>query len=71
MAAKKELVPVRVLTAIRLDDIDYRADQLVGFPAALAESLEKAGSVDPHKDALAYCKAQGVELVEHKSDGEE
>lgn len=71
MAAKKELVPVRVLTSVRLDGVDYSADQLVGFPAALAESLEKSGSVDPHKDALAYCKAQGAELIEHNPEGEE
>ncbi|KFE51129.1 hypothetical protein [Pseudomonas syringae] len=71
MAAKKDLVSVRVLTAVRLDDIDYRADQLVGFPQALAESLEKSGSVDPHKDAVAYCKAQGAELIEHSPESEE
>lgn len=71
MAVKKELVPVRVLTALHLDEIDYSADQLVAFPPALAESLKEAGSVDPHKDALAYCKALGFELVEHNPKVEE
>ena len=71
MATKKDLVPVRVLTGLRLEGVDYSPDQMVGFPAALAEALEKSGSVDPHKDALAYCKAQGVELIEHQPENEE
>lgn len=65
MAVKKDLVPVRVLADLPLDGINYKPGQLVGLPAALAEQLSKSGGVDPHKDALAACKAEGFELIEH------
>ncbi len=71
MAVKKELVPVRILSAFPLEGVSYTPGQLVGIPAAFVEQLKKAGSVDPHKDALAACKAEGFTLIEHNSDIEE
>jgi len=70
MAAKKDLVPVRILSGFPLDGIHYIPGQLVGLPAGLAEQLAKSGSVDSHKDALAACKAEGFELIEHKPEVE-
>lgn len=71
MAAKKDLVPVRVLAGFPLEGVSYAPGQLVGLPADLAEQLQKAGSVDPHKDALAACKANGFELIGHKPIGQD
>ena len=76
MAAKKELVQVRVLVGFPLEGTNYTPGQLVGFPAALAEQLEKSGAVDTSKDALEACKAAGFKLIEHSpaaqgTDGEE
>lgn len=71
MAVKKDLVPVRVLSGFPLEGVSYTPGQLVGLPPALAEQLEKSGSVDSHKDALAACKAGGFELIEHKPVGQD
>lgn len=71
MAAKKDLVPVRILAGFPLEGFNYTPGQLVGLPPALAVQLEKSGSVDSHKDALAACKAEGFELIEHKSVGQD
>lgn len=71
MAAKKDLVPVRVLTELPLEGITYKPGQLVGLPASLVGQLEKLGSIDTNKDAVAACKAGGFELIEHTPDTEE
>lgn len=71
MAAKKYLVPVRILAGFPLEGFNYTPGQLVGLPPALADQLEKSGSVDSHKDALAACKAEGFELIEHKPVGQD
>jgi hypothetical protein len=71
MAVKKDLVPVRILSGFPLEGISYTPGQLVGLPAGLAEQLAKSGSVDSHKDALAACKAEGFELIEHKAVGQD
>ena len=71
MAVKKDLVPVRILSGFPLEGVNYTPGQLVGLPQGLAEQLAKSGSVDTHKDALAACKAQGFELIEHNPEIEE
>ena len=71
MAAKKDLVPVRILAGFPLEGFNYAPGQLVGLPPALADQLKKSGSVDSHKDALAACKAEGFELIEHKPVGQD
>lgn len=65
MAAKKDLVQVRVLCGFSLEGREYRPGQLVGFSAEQVDQLKGMGAVDPGKDALAACKASGFELVEH------
>lgn len=65
MAAKKDLVPVRVLCGFPLEGREYTPGQLVGFSAEQVDQLKGMGAVDPGKDALAACKAAGYELVEH------
>ena len=65
MAAKKDLVPVRVLCGFPLEGREYKPGQLVGFTAEQVEQLKGMGAVDPGKDALAACKAAGFNLVEH------
>lgn len=71
MAAKKELVPARILCGFPLDGRQYAPGQLVGFSAKLAEQLKKMGSIDPSKDAVAASKAAGFELVEHSTEAEQ
>lgn len=65
MAAKKDLVPVRVLCGFPLEGREYKPGQLVGFSADLVEQLKALGSVDPDKEALAAGKAAGFEVIEH------
>ena len=65
MAAKKDLVPVRVLCGFPLEGREYKPGQLVGFSAEQVEQLKGMGAVDPGNEALAACKASGFELVEH------
>lgn len=65
MAAKKDLVPVRVLCGFPLEGREYKPGQLVGFSAEQVDQLKGMGAVDPGKDALAACKAAGYELFEH------
>lgn len=65
MAAKKDLVPVRILCGFTLEGRQYVPGQLVGFPAELVDQQKKMGTIDPGKDAVAACKAAGFELVEH------
>ena len=65
MAAKKDLVPVRVLCGFPLEGREYKPGQMVGFSAEQVEQLKGRGAVDSGKEALAACKASGFELVEH------
>ncbi len=61
----KKLVPARVLVELLIEGCTYKPNQLVSFPPALVESLASGGSIDCSKGAVAYCRAEGVELVEH------
>lgn len=61
----KKLVPARVLVELLIEGRSYKPNQLVGFPPALVESLAPAGSIDCSKGAVGYCRAEGVELIEH------
>lgn len=61
----KKLVPARVLVELLIEGRTYKPNQLVSFPPALVESLASGGSIDCSKGAVAYCRAEGVEQVEH------
>jgi len=61
----KKLVPARVLVELLIEGRSYKPNQLVSFPPALVESLAAGGSIDCSKGAVAYCRAEGVEQVEH------
>lgn len=71
MAAKKDLVPVRILAGFPLEGVTYTPGQLVGFPAAVIEQLQPMGCIDADKEAVAACKAAGIALVEHDPVTEE
>ena len=71
MAAKKDLVQVRILCGFPLEGREYRPGQLVGFSAELVGQLKGMGAIDPGKDAVAACKDAGFELIEHSAVGEQ
>lgn len=57
---------VRVLCTIRVDGVEYRPNQVVDLPPAVAKSFAAEGQVDPHKDAIAYCVRElGAEVIVH------
>ena len=58
---------VRVLKDITVDGVNYAAGAFVDLPDAIAKPLDKVGSVDADKEAIAYCAAEGIELVSHKA----
>ena len=49
-----ELKKARVLLRIEVNGVVYEPDQIIEVDDALLKSL--AGQVDPHPDAVAYCK---------------
>lgn len=63
--AKSESVKVRVLTAVLVDGVPYAGNQVAAFPPETAKQLKSAGVVDDAKEAVAFCVAQGAEVVEH------
>lgn len=63
--AKKDSVPVRMLTGVTVDGVSYSGNQLVGFTPEQAKQQVASGAADDAKEAVAYCLAEGVELIEH------
>jgi len=59
MAGK--LIPARVLCDVPLHAL--KAEQLVEAEASLIKALAADGSVDPHKDAVAYARESGAAVV--------
>lgn len=62
MASKKT---VRILVDTPVEGIQYRANQLVAFPAEQAAALKESGFADDSKAAVDYCKSEGVEVIDH------
>lgn len=63
--AKKDSVPVRMLTGVKVDGVSYSGNQVVGFSPDQAKQQVAAGVADDSKEAVAYCLSEGVELIEH------
>ena len=62
MAGKKT---VRILVDTPVEGIQYRANQLVAFPAEQAAALKESGFADDSKAAVEYCKSEGAEVLDH------
>lgn len=56
---------VRILRQLPVDGVLYQPEQLVAFEKTAADQYVEAGAADDNKAAVAYCKGQGVELINH------
>jgi len=63
--AKKDSVPVRMLTGVTVDGVSYSGNQLVGFTPEQAKQQVAAGVADDAKEAVAYLIEEGAVLIEH------
>ncbi len=62
-----KLMLVRVLADLLVDGKSYAANDVVEFPAELAESRVKAGQVDDAEAAVDYCvKELGKKPITHE-----
>lgn len=48
--------------------LGLKADQLLEADPALVKSLASGGVVDPHKDAVAYARANNAQVVRVEDD---
>ena len=63
-AAKKTLC--RIISAVKLDGVDYTPNQVVEFPTAMLTILKDQGVIDPSKAAVDYCLNElGAQVVAH------
>lgn len=51
--------------------LGLKADQLLEADPALVKSLASGGVVDPHKDAVAYARANNAKVVRVEGDSAE
>lgn len=63
MAKAPTQTTARVLVDFTLDEVRYRADDVLTLPADLAES--HAAALDPHPDAVAYAIGAGSPQKTH------
>lgn len=57
---------IKLMLALVLCDVfahGLKAGQIVEADPALIKALQAAGSVDPHKEAIAAARARGAEVV--------
>lgn len=54
-----------ILVDTQIDGTDYKAGNVVDFPAAQAKSLVNGGLADANADAIAYRLSQGEEVKVH------
>lgn len=58
---------VRILTDVNVQGVDYKPNQVVDVPAAIAKQLAGAGSADASADAVAYCVDElKAEVIVHQ-----
>lgn len=58
-------VAVRVLTAVRIEGVDYAVNAHVQLPPHLVAPLEADGSIDSNPEAVAYLVSENVSLQVH------
>lgn len=56
---------VRVLVDTSIEGVDYKINQVVELPDAVAKAYADAGVVDIAKAAIAYAVGEGAEVVVH------
>ena len=65
MAAAKK-TPCRIISAVKLDGVDYTPNQVVEFPTAMLTILKDQGVIDRSKAAVDYCLNElGAQVVAH------
>jgi hypothetical protein len=57
--------PSRVLTQLAVDGIVYQPDDLVQFNPDMTAAYADAGYIDPHPEAVEYCRQLGNPLIVH------
>lgn len=66
--SKQAIVAARVLVAVLVQGVQLKPEQLAMGPQDLIDQLHKNGTVDKHKDAVAYARSQGAQVVEIQDD---
>lgn len=56
---------VCVLVDANIEGVDYKINQVVELPDAVAKAYANAGVVDPEKAAVDYAISEGAEIVVH------
>ena len=59
---------VRILADVKVQNVDYKPNQVVDFPAALAKQLTTSGNADAAPEAVAYCTDElKAEVIAHQA----
>lgn len=62
---------VRVLSDISIDGVEYKPNQVVDLPTAVAKQQVATGNVDASPEAVDYCIAElKAEVIIHKPAGQ-
>lgn len=71
MAKKLTFIACAILCAFDLDGKRYTPGQVVEFETGVANDLADQGSVDKHKNAVAYEQSRGAKAIRHPHPDDE